>query len=428
MATTFIDKARITVRAGNGGNGAVAFHREKYVAAGGPDGGDGGKGGSIILQVDDNMSTLMDFRYKRKYVAENGVDGQGRPQIRQGRREPCDPRPRGTLVRDAETNEIIKDMSGDEPYVLCKGGRGGWGNMHFATPHPAGSPLCQGRSARREPRCVSGAEAAGGRGPYRVPQCGQVHAAERGVQGTAQNCQLPLHHPVSQSGRCVGGRGRFLCHGGYSRHHRRRQRGRGPWPRLPAPHRPLPPAGTRGRRIRQRGAGPVADFDAINAELEQYSPDLAGRPQIVAANKVDIMADPENLERLRTHVEAKGFALMEISAAAHQGTRELVGKVAEMLAALPPVTVYEPEYVPKPPVVDTSEPLDIQRLDDGHTWLIQGPWLQRLMANVNFDDYESRMWFDKALRESGLYRQLEERGIQDGDTVSLDGYEFEYQI
>lgn len=117
----------------------------------------------------------------------------------------------------------------------------------------------------------------------------------------------------------------------------------------------------------------MADFDAINAELEQYSPDLAGRPQIVAANKVDIMADPENLERLRAHVEAKGFALMEISAAAHQGTRELVGKVAEMLAALPPVTVYEPEYVPKPPVVDTSEPLDIQRLDDGHTWLIQGP-------------------------------------------------------
>ena len=134
MATTFIDKARITVRAGNGGNGAVAFHREKYVAAGGPDGGDGGRGGSIILQVDDNMSTLMDFRYKRKYVAENGVDGQG------GRKSGKDGAnlvicvPRGTLVRDAETNEIIQDMSGSEPYVLCKGGRGGWGNMHFATP------------------------------------------------------------------------------------------------------------------------------------------------------------------------------------------------------------------------------------------------------------------------------------------------------
>ena len=134
MANGFIDKARITVRAGNGGNGAVAFHREKYIAAGGPDGGDGGDGGSIIVRVDDNMSTLMDFRYKRKYVAANGVDGQG------GRKSGKDGQsltirvPRGTLIRDAETGEIIKDMSDDQPFVLCKGGRGGWGNQHFATP------------------------------------------------------------------------------------------------------------------------------------------------------------------------------------------------------------------------------------------------------------------------------------------------------
>ena len=174
------------------------------------------------------------------------------------------------------------------------------------------------------------------------------------------------------------------------------------------------------------GRDPVADFDAISEELKQYSPDLAERPQIVAANKVDIMEDPENLERLRAHVEAKGYTLLEISAAAHQGTRQLVSKVAEMLSVLPPVTVYEPEYVPKPPVIDTSVPLDIQRSDDG-TWLVEGPWLQRLMGNVNFADYESRMWFDRQLRESGLYQQLEAQGIEDGDTVSLYGFEFEYQ-
>ena len=134
MATSFIDKARITVRAGNGGNGVVSFHREKYVAAGGPDGGDGGKGGSIVLVVDDNMSTLMDFRYKRKYVAGNGVDGQGGRKTGKDGESLTIKVPRGTLVRDAESGEIIKDMSDDAPFVLCKGGRGGWGNQHFATP------------------------------------------------------------------------------------------------------------------------------------------------------------------------------------------------------------------------------------------------------------------------------------------------------
>ena len=134
MATSFIDKARISVRAGNGGNGSVSFHREKYVAAGGPDGGDGGRGGSITLQVDDNMSTLMDFRYKRKYEAGNGADGQGARKTGKDGTDLVIKVPRGTLVRDAETGEIMQDMSGSEPYVLCKGGRGGWGNSHFATP------------------------------------------------------------------------------------------------------------------------------------------------------------------------------------------------------------------------------------------------------------------------------------------------------
>ena len=427
MATTFIDKARITVRAGNGGNGAVAFHREKYVAAGGPDGGDGGKGGSIILQVDDNLSTLMDFRYKRKYIAENGVDGQGGRKSGKDGADLLIRVPRGTLVRDAETNEIIKDMSGSEPYVLCKGGRGGWGNMHFATPTrqvprfaKAGLPgeshdvflelklLADvgligfpnvGKSTLLSVVSKAQPKIANYHFTTLYPNLGVVWVDEGVsfvmadipgiIEGASEGAGLG-HDFLRHIDRC-----RLLVH-------------------------VVDVSGSEGR-------DPVADFDAINAELSQYSPDLAKRPQIVAANKVDIMADPENLERLRAHVEAKGFPLLEISAAAHQGTRELVSRVAEMLSTLPPVTVYESEYVPKPPVVDTSAPLDIQRMDDGHTWLSQGPGLQRLMSNVNFDDYESRMWFDKALRETGLYQQLEERGIEDGDTVSLDGYEFEYQ-
>ena len=427
MANGFIDKARITVRAGNGGNGAVAFHREKYIAAGGPDGGDGGDGGSIIVQVDDNMSTLMDFRYKRKYVAGNGVDGQG------GRKSGKDGEsltirvPRGTLIRDAETGEIIKDMSDKEPFVLCKGGRGGWGNQHFATPTrqvprfaKAGLPgeshdvilelklLADvglvgfpnvGKSTLLSVVSKAHPKIANYHFTTLYPNLGVVYVDDGVsfvmadipgiIEGASEGAGLG-HDFLRHIDRC-----RLLVH-------------------------VVDVSGSEGR-------DPVADFDAINEELTQYSAELADRPQIVVANKVDIMEDPENLERLRAHVEAKGFTLLEISAAAHQGTRQLVSKVAEMLSVLPPVTVYEPEYVPKPPVVDTSAPLNIQRADDGHTWLVEGPWLQRLMGNVNFGDYESRMYFDKTLRESGLFQRLEKMGIQDGDTVSMYDLEFEYQ-
>ena len=426
MATSFIDKARITVKAGNGGNGVVAFHREKYVAAGGPDGGDGGRGGSIILQVDDNMSTLMDFRYKRKYVASNGMDGQGARRSGKDGADLVIRVPRGTLVRDAESGEIIKDMSSKEPFVLCKGGRGGWGNMHFATPTrqvprfaKAGLPgeshdvilelklLADvgligfpnvGKSTLLSVVSKAQPKIANYHFTTLYPNLGVVYVDEGVsfvmadipgiIEGASEGAGLG-HDFLRHVDRC-----RLLVH-------------------------VVDVSGSEGR-------DPVADFDAINAELKQYSPDLAERPQIVAANKVDILEDPSNLERLRSHVESLGYTLYEISAAAHQGTWELVKKVAEMLSVLPPVTVYESEYVPKPPVIDTSAPLDIQRADDG-TWLVEGPWLQRLMGNVNFSDYESRMWFDKALRESGLFQRLEEMGIQDGDTVSMYDFEFEYQ-
>ena len=426
MATSFIDKARITVKAGNGGNGVVAFHREKYVAAGGPDGGDGGRGGSIILQVDDNLSTLMDFRYKRKYVAPNGMDGQSARKSGKDGADLVIRVPRGTLVRDAETNEIIKDMSGPEPFVLCKGGRGGWGNIHFATPTrqvprfaKAGLPgeshdvvlelklLADvgligfpnvGKSTLLSVVSKAQPKIANYHFTTLFPNLGVVWVDEGVsfvmadipgiIEGASEGAGLG-HDFLRHIDRC-----RLLVH-------------------------VVDVSGSEGR-------DPVADFDAICEELKQYSPELAERPQIVAANKVDIMEDPENLERLRAHVEGKGYSLLEISAAAHQGTRQLVGKVAEMLSTLPPVTVYEPEYVPRPEVVDTSAPLDIRRSDDG-TWLVEGPWLQRLMGNINFSDYESRMYFDRTLRESGLFQQLEERGIQDGDTVSMYDFEFEYQ-
>ena len=173
------------------------------------------------------------------------------------------------------------------------------------------------------------------------------------------------------------------------------------------------------------GRDPVEDFDAINAELSQYSPDLAKRPQIVVANKTDIMEDESLLEKLRAHVEPLGYPLFALSAASHSGTRELTLKIAEKLATLPPVTVYEPEYVPRPVKIDAGEPLNITVEDN--TYIVEGKWLERLMSNVNFGDYESRMFFDKMLRENGVFQQLEELGIKDGDIVSMYNLEFEYQ-
>ena len=425
MATTFIDKARISVRAGNGGNGSVSFHREKYVAAGGPDGGDGGRGGSIILQVDDNMSTLMDFRYKRKYEAGNGADGQGARKTGKDGTDLVIKVPRGTLVRDAETNEIIQDMSGSEPYVLCKGGRGGWGNMHFATPTrqvprfaKAGLPgeshdvflelklLADvgligfpnvGKSTLLSVVSKAQPKIANYHFTTLYPNLGVVWVDEGVsfvmadipgiIEGASEGAGLG-HDFLRHIDRC-----RLLVH-------------------------VVDVSGSEGR-------DPVEDFEAINAELAEYSPQLAQRKMLVAANKVDIMSDPSLLQRLREHVQARGLELFEISAAAHQGVGELVKRCAQELQQLPPVAVYEPTYVERPPEVDTSGQVDIQQFDD--TWVVEAPWLQRLIANVNFSDYESRNWFDKMLRQSGLFDKLEEMGIKDGDIVSLYDLEFEYQ-
>ena len=425
MANQFIDTARILVRAGAGGGGAVSFHREKYVAAGGPDGGDGGRGGNIVLTVDPHMSTLMDFRYKRKYVAETGMNGSGKRCTGKDGADLVIKVPRGTVVRDAETREIICDMSDDKPFVLAKGGKGGWGNQHFATPTrqvprfaKAGLPG-QERDVILELKLLADVGLVGfpnvgkstllsvvTRAQPKIanyhfttlfPNLGVVYV-EDGVsfvmadipgiiEGASEGAGLG-HDFLRHIDRC-----RLLVH-------------------------VVDVSGSEGR-------DPVADFDAINAELKQYSPELAQRPQIVAANKVDIMTDNSLLEALRSHVEALGYPLLTISAAAHQGTRELVKRCAQELQDLPPVAVFEPTYVERPPEVDTSGEVSIEQFDD--TWVVEAPWLQRLMANVNFSDYESRSWFDRQLRASGLFDKLEAMGIQDGDTVSLYDLEFEYQ-
>ena len=203
----FIDIAKIKIVSGKGGDGKVGFHREKYVAAGGPDGGDGGRGGSVIFKVDDNLSTLLDFRYKKKYVAAPGEPGGGKRCKGKDGADLVIRVPRGTIIRDQKTGQVMKDMSDNEPYVAAKGGNGGWGNTHFATP------------TRQAPR---------GRRSGRLPERRQVHAAEHGIGSPSEDRELPLHDPRAQSGRGLRGRGAELRHGGHPGHHRGRERGRRP--------------------------------------------------------------------------------------------------------------------------------------------------------------------------------------------------------
>ena len=367
----------------------------------------------------------MDFRYKRKYVAENGVDGMGQRKSGKDGKSLTIRVPRGTLVRDAETGEIIKDMSDSEPYILCRGGKGGWGNTHFATPTRQAPRFAKSGLPGESLDVVLELKLLADVGLIGFPNVGKstllsvvsraqpkianyhfttlfpnlgVMYVENGVsfvmadipgiiEGASEGAGLG-HDFLRHIDRC-----RLLVH-------------------------VVDVSGSEGR-------DPVADFDAINAELKQYSPELAQRPQIVAANKVDIMTDNSFLEALRSHVEALGYPLLTISAAAHQGTRELVFAIANRLRELPPVAVYQPEYVKRPPKVDMTQPLDIT-VEDG-VYLVEGPWLQRLIANTNFGDYESRLWFDRMLRESGLFDRLEAMGIRDGDLVSMYNLEFEYQ-
>ena len=422
----FVDKVRITVSGGRGGDGAVAFHREKYISAGGPDGGDGGHGGSVILRVSDHMTTLLDFRYKRKYVAESGENGRGSHMHGKRGQSLIIEVPRGTVIRDAETNAVIVDMSTDDEFIIAKGGRGGWGNAHFATPNRQVPRFAkaglkgQSRDIVMELKLLADVGLVGfpnvGKSTLLsvtsnarpkianyhfttlFPNLGVIYVDEGVsfvmadipgiIEGAAEGAGLG-HDFLRHIDRC-----RLLVH-------------------------VVDVSGSEGR-------DPVEDFHAICEELHNYSVDLGGRPMIVAANKVDIM-DPEsdNLKRLREAVSEAGCELYEISAGTTQGTRNLMRVVAEKLRTLPPVTIYEPEYVEV-----ISAPVDPSAFEIehyGNTWLITGEWLERMVVNINFDDYESRNHFDMQLSKVGLFQRLEEMGINDGDTVDIYDLEFEYQ-
>lgn len=423
----FTDKAKIIIKAGNGGNGAIAFHREKYVAAGGPDGGDGGKGGSVIFHVDTGLSTLADFRYKRKFAARPGENGRGNKQ--NGRRgdDIIINVPLGTVVRDCQTGKVLADLSDPEKdVVLVKGGNGGWGNAHFATstrqtPNFAKNGIpgieCEvtlelklladvglvgfpnvGKSTLLSVTTKADPKIANYHFTTLEPNLGVVEIAEH------MNFVLAdIPGLIEGASKGVGLGHEFLKHVERTR----------------LLIHVVDVSSTEGRN-------PIEDFDIINAELSEYNAELEKRPQIVAANKTDIIQDEEAYENFKKEIQRRGYELFEISAATHSGTDELMKNVYSRLQKLPPVQVFEAETnLEEECLIDTTEKgFEVSKIDG--VYEVSGTWIEAVGGSVNFSDEESLQFFQRALKNRGVIDALAEKGIQEGDTVRIGDLEFEF--
>ena len=422
----FVDQARIKIKSGDGGDGAVSFHREKYVAAGGPDGGDGGRGGDVVFQVDDNFSTLIDFRYKRKYVADRGENGSGRNCTGKSAQPLIIKVPRGTVIRDAKSGRIMADMSTDEPKVLAKGGNGGKGNVHFATSTRQIPKFAKPGYPGEEFEVTLELKLLADVGLVGYPNVGKstlisvVSAAKPKIANYHFTTLTPVLGVVrvddeksfvmadipgliEGAGDGVGLGHEFLRH----------------VERCRLIVHVVDVSGIEGR-------DPCEDFEVINAELAKFNEELAERPQIVAANKSD-MATEEQIEKFRKYIEDKNIPFFCISAATTQGTAELINKVSEVLDTLPPIREFEAEPIPKEELdemLGVDKKFDVTVEDD--VYYVEAPWIQPIMRTVDPDDYSSLQYFQRVLINSGIIAKLEEMGIQEGDTVSLEGFEFDY--
>lgn len=422
----FVDQAKIYIKAGDGGDGAVSFHREKYVAAGGPDGGDGGKGGDIVFVVDDNISNLIDFRYKRKYVAEKGQNGGGKNCSGRNAPDLVVKVPRGTVVREIKSGRILADLSTDEPAVIAHGGKGGRGNAHFATSTRQIPKFAKPGFRGDEYEVMLELKLIADVGLVGFPNVGKstlisvVSAAKPKIANYHFTTLTPVLGVVKiEEGKSfvmadipglIEGASEGIGLGHEFLRHVERCR---------LIVHVIDVSGSEGR-------DPIEDFKAINHELENFSMELAEAPQIVAANKSD-MATPEQIERLRNYVEDQGLLFYEISAATTKGTKELMYGIWERLSVLPPVKQFEAQPL-------TQEELDDKLIskkdfrvtvEDG-VYFVEADWLLDILRTANMDDYSSLQYFQNVLRTSGIIDKLEEMGIEEGDTVSIFDFEFEY--
>ena len=423
----FVDNVRIYVKAGDGGNGAVSFRREKYVSHGGPDGGDGGHGGNIVFRVDEGSNTLLAFRYKRKFIAENGGNGEGAKRHGVTAPDTVILVPPGTLIKEVESGKIIHDMSQDDgaDFVCCKGGRGGFGNRHFATPTRQTPMFAKNGTRGEEKEVILELKMIADVGLIGYPSVGKssilskISSARPKIADyhfTTLSPNLGVVSTGDESGFVAAdipgliegaADGAGLGHA-FLRH----------VDRCRLLLHVVDIASTEYR-------DPIEDIKNINTELERYSPELASRPQIIVANKFD-MHDPElvDLDKFEAFVDENGWELFYVSAMTGEGLKKLIFEVGERLRLLPPITVYESEIVSEEILPESSEDILI-KYEDGK-YIVEGEWIYNIMGRINFDDYESLNYFQHTLMRAGVFEKLEARGCRDGDTVSIYDFEFDY--
>lgn len=427
----FADRARIYVRSGKGGDGHVSFRREKFVPAGGPDGGDGGKGGDVIFTVDEGLNTLIDFRSTRKYEAGDGEPGGKKNCKGKDGRDIVIKVPPGTVIREAESGQIIVDMSGENREItLLKGGRGGSGNQHYATSTMQAPTYAQPGKPAKELNLLLELKVIADVGLVGLPNVGKSTFLARvtnakpkianyhfttlnpnlgvvDLEGTKGFVIADIPGLIEGASEGVGLGHEFLRH----------------IERTKVLIHIVDAAGTEGR-------DPIEDILAIHKELNAYNPDIAKRPQVIAANKIDAIYDRENsaLKQMKEQFEAQGIPVYPISAVSGEGVKELLYHVSGMLETLgDEITVFEPEYDPDTALLKSmDEPYTVKYDEDNDEYVVEGPSVEKMLGYTNLESEKGFAFFQTFLKNSGILERLEQLGIEDGDTVRLYGHSFNY--
>lgn len=424
----FIDKVKIYAKAGDGGNGCISFHREKYVAQGGPDGGDGGNGGNIVIKVAEGDNTLLRYKYHKKFIASNGEDGKNKKFHGKTAEDLYLPVPPGTVIRDAETEKVIMDMSLCDEFVLCRGGKGGWGNKHFATPTRQVPRFAKSGTRGQEREVIFELKMIADVGLIGMPNVGKssILSMISDAKPKIANYHFTTLFPnlgVVKTGEGQGfvvadipgliegaSDGLGLGHN-FLRH----------IDRCRLFVHVVDVSGMEGRN-------PIEDIKLINNELEKYSAELLNRPQIIAANKFDCLDDEsgEFIAEFEKFAKEKGYKVIYTSAATGHNIKELIKLTNDALKELPPVKVYEPEIDLYEELEKKVKSFDIEIKEEDGIFFVEAEWLYNIMGSVNFNDRESLMFFQRVLRSKGVIDALEEHGAVDGDTVNIYDFEFEF--